>query len=125
MTVPLLDVLEVFIQAFTDDEGELHGWQIVKSTGRSGPTVYGVLDRLVDAGWISGRWEEENPQPNRPRRRLYRLTPDGVASARQLLAERRPRLAAGRPSQPGAGRPSQPGFAPGRRLRSVFAGEQA
>ena len=117
VTVPLLDVLEVFIQAFTDDEGELHGWQIVKSTGRSGPTVYGVLDRLVDAGWISGRWEEENPQPNRPRRRLYRLTPDGVASARQLLAERRPRLA--------AGRPSQPGFAPGRGLRSVFAGEQA
>jgi PadR family transcriptional regulator, regulatory protein PadR len=114
VTAPLLDVLEVFVEAFSDDGGELHGWQIVKSTKRSGPTVYGVLDRLVGAGWISGRWEDENPQPNRPRRRLYCLTPDGVAPARQLLAERRPRSA---PRQR-----SRPGFALSRGFRNALAG---
>ena len=89
VTGPLLDVLEVFLQALTDDR-ELHGWAILKATKRTGPTVYGVLDRLEDAGWITGRWEDQPPNANTPRRRLYRLTPTGAAAARDLLAGRRP-----------------------------------
>lgn len=117
MTAPFLDVLEVFVDAFSGDGGELHGWQIAKSTGRSGPTVYGVLDRLVDSGWIIGRWERENPEPNRPRRRLYRLNPDSVAAARQLLAERRPRAA--------SRQDSKRGFAPGWGVRGAITGGTA
>ncbi len=92
VTNPLLDVLEVFLQALDDhdDQDDLHGWAIMKATKRSGPTVYGVLDRLEDIRWISGRWEEENPEPGKPRRRLYRLTPTGVIGAREILRERRP-----------------------------------
>ncbi|SRR6266498_91372 len=89
VTGPLLDVLEVFLQALTDDQ-ELYGWAILKVTKRAGPTVYGVLDRLEDAGWITGRWEDQPPNANTPRRRLYRLTPTGAAAARDLLAARRP-----------------------------------
>jgi PadR family transcriptional regulator, regulatory protein PadR len=89
VTGPLLDVMEALLRAF-DDNAELHGWAILKATKRAGPTVYGVLDRLEDAGWITGRWEAQHPQANKPRRRLYRLTPNGVAAARRLLAERRP-----------------------------------
>jgi DNA-binding transcriptional MerR regulator/DNA-binding PadR family transcriptional regulator len=89
VTGPLLDVLEVFLQAFANDE-ELHGWAILKATKRAGPTVYGVLDRLEDAGWVTGRWEDQPPNANTPRRRLYRLTPGGVVAARDLLASRRP-----------------------------------
>jgi PadR family transcriptional regulator, regulatory protein PadR len=89
VTGPLLDVLEVFLQAFSEGE-ELHGWAILKATKRSGPTVYGVLDRLEDAGWVVGRWEEQPPNTNTPRRRLYQLTGDGVVAARDLLASRRP-----------------------------------
>jgi DNA-binding PadR family transcriptional regulator len=99
VTGPLLDVLEVLLQAF-NDQAELHGWVIAKMTKRSGPTIYGVIDRLEDAGWVSGRWED-NPQPNKPRRKLYVLTPTGVVEARSLLAQRRP--AAGR-AQPGPAR---------------------
>jgi PadR family transcriptional regulator, regulatory protein PadR len=92
VTGPLLDVLEVFLRAFDDDDdGELHGWAIMKATKRSGPTVYGVLDRLEEMGWISGRWEDQNPEPSKPRRRFYRITPTGEVSARGLLRERRPR----------------------------------
>jgi DNA-binding PadR family transcriptional regulator len=90
VTNPLLDVLEILLQAFDSHSGDLHGWAIMKATKRAGPTVYGVLDRLEDSGWISGRWEEENPEPGKPRRRLYSLTPTGTTGARELLHERRP-----------------------------------
>src|SRR5829696_7374536 len=89
VTGPLLDVLEVFLQALADDQ-ELHGWAIMKATKRAGPTVYGVLDRLEDAGWITGRWEDQPADANTPRRRLYRLSPTGAVAARELLAARRP-----------------------------------
>jgi PadR family transcriptional regulator, regulatory protein PadR len=89
VTGPLLDVLEEFLQAFADDV-ELHGWALTKATKRPGPTVYGVLDRLEDAEWIVGRWEEHHPEQNKPRRRFYRLTPTGVTAARNLLAAGRP-----------------------------------
>jgi DNA-binding PadR family transcriptional regulator len=119
ITAPLLDVLEVLIDAF-EDGSELHGWAIMKAIKRSGPTVYGVVDRLEEAGWIIGRWESENPEPNKPRRRLYRLTPNGVAEARALLSARRPQASRGR-------RPPEPGLARGltilcRPLRVPFRG---
>jgi PadR family transcriptional regulator PadR len=104
VTDPLLDVLQIFLVASADGD-ELHGWAIAKAVGRSGPTVYGVIDRLEDAAWISGRWEQENPRPGKPRRRLYALTPSGVSAARELLAERRP----------ADGRASSPRAFPGRR----------
>ncbi|WP_106126891.1 PadR family transcriptional regulator [Pseudosporangium ferrugineum] len=96
ITGPLLDVLEVLLRGFADGE-ELHGWKIIKATKRSGPTVYGTIDRLEDAGWIIGRWEQENPEPHRPRRRLYRLTPNGVVESRRILEARRPDAARSQP----------------------------
>lgn len=90
VTPPTLDVLEVLLEAFYNDRQELHGWAIMKAAARSGPTVYGVLDRLEDADWITGRWEDHHPQTNKPRRRFYRLTPDGAVSASRLVAARRP-----------------------------------
>jgi DNA-binding PadR family transcriptional regulator len=89
VTNPLLDVLEILLRAF-ENHNDLHGWAIMRATKRSGPTVYGVLDRLEDSGWISGRWEDENPEPGKPRRRLYSITPTGLTGAREILRERRP-----------------------------------
>jgi PadR family transcriptional regulator, regulatory protein PadR len=88
VTSSLLDVIEVFLPAF-DEDAQLHGWAITKAMKRSGPTVYGVLDRLEGAAWITGQWEDQRPDSNKPRR-LYRLTPTGVTTVRALLAERRP-----------------------------------
>lgn len=89
VTGPLLDVLEAFLVAFQEGE-PLHGWAISKATRRSGPTVYGVLERLEKCGWITGRWEDQPPNPKVPRRRLYELTPTGKLRSEGLLAERRP-----------------------------------
>jgi PadR family transcriptional regulator PadR len=107
VTNPLLDVLEVLFQAFDSRVGDLHGWAIMRATKRSGPTVYGVLDRLEAIGWISGRWEDENPEPGKPRRRLYSITPTGLADAREILRERRPQALRSRRRVPG---PALPGW---------------
>jgi PadR family transcriptional regulator len=106
VTAPLLDVVEVLLNA----DGELHGWQIMKETGRTGATVYQVLERLRKARWVDSRWEEF-PEPSaaddqvtaiddmaaasigRPRRRYYRISGEGAAKGPILLAERRPRKA--------------------------------
>lgn len=89
VTAPLLDVLVHLLRAAKEGV-EVHGWAIMRDTKRSGPTVYGVLDRLEDCGWLEGYWEDENPEPGKPRRRLYRLTPAGLVMARDIVAERRP-----------------------------------
>jgi PadR family transcriptional regulator PadR len=82
ITKPLLAILAELMEG-----GEMHGWQIAKSTGRHGPTVYRVLERLNDAGWLTARWEDDTP-PGTPRRRYYRLTEQGMERARELLTER-------------------------------------
>jgi PadR family transcriptional regulator PadR len=86
ITASFLDVLDVFVEA--GDE-EIHGWAIIKASHRGGPTVYKILERLADMGWIVARWEMQPPETSRPRRRYYRLTGDGAARARALLADRR------------------------------------
>jgi PadR family transcriptional regulator len=90
VTQQTLDVLV----ALLDAEGfELHGWAIMKRTRRAGPTVYKILERLTEARWVSAYWEDRADEPNRPRRRFYRLTPNGAVRARALVADRRPEAA--------------------------------
>ena len=88
VTEPTLDVLDVLLQAHHDSR-DIHGWEIKKITRRSGPTVYGVIDRLEDAGLVRGHWEDQGPEASGPRRRYYSLTGAGVKTAAALLAERR------------------------------------
>ncbi|GAA2327592.1 PadR family transcriptional regulator [Dactylosporangium salmoneum] len=90
VTQPTLDVLEALLGA---KDFETHGWDIIKTTKRAGPTVYKILERLSGGGLLTERWEEVERKPGVPRRRFYKLTPTGVAHARQLLAERRPQAA--------------------------------
>lgn len=82
-------MLEVLLHAHRQDE-QLHGWEIMKATGRHGPTVYRALDRFAESGWLNSEWESENPTPGKPRRRFYRLTPIGAARAQAVLGKRRP-----------------------------------
>jgi DNA-binding PadR family transcriptional regulator len=76
------------VKAF-DDDMPIHGWAIMKTIGRAGPTVYKVLDRLEGASWIVGEWEHLADDQPGPRRRFYRLTGQGVVSARALVVQRR------------------------------------
>lgn len=93
VTQPLMDVLEVLLAA---EDHELHGWAIMKATKRSGPTIYKILERLATSGWVSWRWEEQSSDATGPRKRFYRLTPNGLVKAAAILQERRGARRAGR-----------------------------
>ncbi|QXJ19567.1 helix-turn-helix transcriptional regulator [Actinomadura graeca] len=84
-----LDILETLLNAHSQ-QVQLHGWEIMKMTGRHGPTVYRALDRFLDAGWVEREWETGHPD-GRPRRRYYSLSPTGAIEARQVLLRRRPK----------------------------------
>ena len=62
-----------------------HGYALATVTGLKSGTLYPILIRLADRGLVEACWQEE-PQPGRPRRHLYRLTAGGLASATGALA---------------------------------------
>jgi len=57
-----------------------HGYALAKHTGLKSGTLYPILIRLADRGLVEACWQEE-PQPGRPRRHLYRLTAGGATAA--------------------------------------------
>jgi PadR family transcriptional regulator, regulatory protein PadR len=83
-TLALLGALE------QDPTSWQHGYELAKDTGLKSGTLYPVLIRLADRGLVEACWEEEQPA-GRPRRHLYRMTPDGLATARAALDEARSR----------------------------------
>lgn len=87
-TGPVLDVAVCLLRAHVAGQ-EVHGWAVMRETNRSGPTVYEVLDRFEDRGWIAGQWEELDQESDKPRRRFYKLTPGGVAGLRDVVATQR------------------------------------
>jgi len=71
-TPAMIDILQRLLAA----EHPLWGLQLSAATGRPTGTVYPLLERLEQAGFVSSTWESENDRPG-PRRRLYALTPPG------------------------------------------------
>ena len=65
-----------------------HGYGIARDTGLKSGTLYPVLIRLANRGLVEASWEDEQPS-GRPRRHLYRLTPEGLAAAGAALAQAR------------------------------------
>nr|WP_237531336.1 PadR family transcriptional regulator [Streptomyces sp. SID3212] len=53
-------------------------------------TVYPILDRLAERGWVTCR-DEVEPHPGRPARRHYELSGTGRAQAQAALSARRAR----------------------------------
>jgi len=62
-----------------------HGYALARQTGLKSGTLYPILIRLADRGLVEACWQDE-PQPGRSRRHLYRLTAAGLASATAALA---------------------------------------
>jgi PadR family transcriptional regulator, regulatory protein PadR len=70
-----------------------HGFKLAKRVGIGSASVYVVLDRLENCGWLTSEWEDAEPsEKKRPRRRLYRLTPEGATAAREMIADYTPRV---------------------------------
>jgi PadR family transcriptional regulator PadR len=84
MSLQTLRVLETFLENPTE---ELAGSDVQKHGQLASGTLYPILLRLETAGWFVSRWEAVDPaHVGRPRRRLYRLTPGGLARASEVFA---------------------------------------
>ena len=84
-----------------------HGYALAAATGLKSGTLYPILIRLSDRGLVEESWQEE-PQPGRSRRHLYRLTADGLASAMGALAAVAQQQPSRRPAAGGARDARQP-----------------
>jgi len=79
LTPQTAHVLDVLTQ-----NGALSGAEIGRHTKLKSGTLYPLLLRLEQAGWLSSAWEEGNPSElGRPRRRFYTVTGAGRSFARE------------------------------------------
>jgi PadR family transcriptional regulator PadR len=56
-----------------------YGYDLSKVTMLKSGTLYPILMRLHDEGWLESKWEQ-SAEPGRPQRHLYRLTAVGSAA---------------------------------------------
>gem|GEM_PF-438940 len=84
-----LSVLDLLLERPEDWH---YGYDISRRSGLKSGTLYPILIRLADNGWLETRWAEPE-RPGRPPRHTYRLTAEGVRAAKAALA----RLPEGRP----------------------------
>jgi PadR family transcriptional regulator, regulatory protein PadR len=99
MTLQTQLVLRVML---AEPASEHYGLQICAETGLPSGTIYPIVARLEQLGWVTSNWEDpaEHVTEGRPRRRYYRLTDEGAEQARDALARAyRPR----RQPRPGFG----------------------
>jgi PadR family transcriptional regulator, regulatory protein PadR len=90
MTVAVQAVLGALLQ---QPDAERYGLEIVNASGVEAGTIYPILQRLREAGWVTSRWEnpEDANVEGRPPRRYYRLTMEGRARAVHALRSGRDR----------------------------------
>lgn len=98
MTMPTLAVLDRLAAARDDDP--VWGLRICEDLGLGPGTVYPILERLTEAGWTIGSWEDDRPS-GRPRRRYYQLSGTGRAARASAWEARERRGLRWRPN-PGA-----------------------
>lgn len=67
--------------------GWIHGYELSKITGLKSGTLYPILLRLHDEGWLEAKWEPSR-EAGRPPRHLYRITATGSAAAKKIVQPR-------------------------------------
>src|SRR4051794_11992734 len=86
MTLQTRLVLRALLRArLTDASGELFGAQLCRETDLGPGTVSMITTRLVAAGWLANRREDDDGTLDRPRRRYFRLTDGGAEQARAAV----------------------------------------
>jgi PadR family transcriptional regulator PadR len=88
LTQQTLKVLGTFMSSNTR---ELSGAEIAKFSQLSSGTLYPILYRLDEFGWLDSRWEKGDPATlGRPRRRYYRITAEGAKRVQEVVRELSP-----------------------------------
>ena len=66
-----------------------HGYTLLRELDLPSGTLYPILMRLAEIGWMETKWE--SARTGRPPRHLYRLTSDARPEVRALLRDWRER----------------------------------
>ena len=100
ITVPVAKVLAAFL---ADPTADRYGLELMAAAELASGTLYPILTRLQNAGWVKSHWEDIDPvATGRPARRYYRLTADGATKAQAALASL-PRVTPAIPPRPALG----------------------
>lgn len=91
-----------------------HGYDLARETGLKSGTLYPILVRLADRGLVEACWEDGQPA-GRPRRHLYRLSPDGLSAAAEAAREAASAAASAARRAPAPRREAAPGRRPAGR----------
>ena len=80
--------LKVLGTLMTQRPEAVSGAEIGRAAKLHSGTLYPILFRLEQAGWLESRWEVETPQQlGRPRRRFYQLTGIGARKAKSAFRD--------------------------------------
>lgn len=83
MTLATQLVLRALLERPAD---EMYGLEIAQRAGLPGGTIYPILARFEQLGWLDSRWEDLDPHAEgRPRRRYYQLNRAGAQKTREAL----------------------------------------
>jgi PadR family transcriptional regulator, regulatory protein PadR len=86
---------QLVLRALLDEPSkQRYGLELCDLVGLPSGTIYPILARFEQVGWVDSAWEDPaaHEAAGRPRRRFYRLTSDGAEQARAALARaHRPR----------------------------------
>ena len=82
---PSEQTMAVVLALAEDPAGWRHGYDLCQQTGLKAGSIYPILIRLADRGWLETAWETEIPS-GRPPRHLYRLTEVGLGQAKALAS---------------------------------------
>jgi DNA-binding PadR family transcriptional regulator len=84
ITIAVARVLREFLAEPTEPR---YGYDLMQATSFPSGKLYPILKRLMNLGWlVKEREQADAAQVGRPPRSYYRLTPEGMESARCALA---------------------------------------
>jgi DNA-binding PadR family transcriptional regulator len=78
-----IETRKLFAALLQQPRGWHYGYELSKHTGLKSGTLYPVLIRLNDQGLLESKWIEPDP-PGKPPRHAYKLSPSGLAFAREI-----------------------------------------
>jgi PadR family transcriptional regulator PadR len=85
ITPKMARVLKIFLQ---DPTASRYGFELMKLTGLASGSLYPMLARLEEAGWlVQGREDIDPHEKGRPPRLNYTITGAAASAAHRQLAE--------------------------------------
>lgn len=80
-------------QTFLDAPGDrTYGFELAEATNLPSGTIYPILRRMEEEGFVKSYWAEVDTGSQRRRRRYYELTGEGRRTARAATAPQRQAL---------------------------------